>query len=424
MKAFFADRRKAAALIFLAALVLRLGFLWRQGPPPEILGDAIEYRSYAVHLLDTGRYAGTAGERATRMPGYPAFLAAVWALFGRSVLAALIAQCVLGAATCVLLFWLAAELMPLPWAAGAGLAAAGYGGLIVPCAALLSECVYGFFLVFSAWALYKKDWSPSRRALTFGALSGGLYLIRPEPLPYILATSALLPFLFPRFGRRETLKALAAAGLVMGLWVGRNFAIFHRLIPASTVGKSVGYLSLYLPAQRQGLAPEERATAPPDAGELEREKTFADAYRALARRLTWPQLVKSYVLNLSVILYPFLPEYDWTYVLLIPFWLIGFVLAVKDRKLWPIAGAVACSFGVLTFFGGPASRYRQGVAPLLILLAAVGARTCAEKLGTARWRRWGGAWLAANLLIWIGQSQFRTLVLAVLDTVGARGYTR
>ncbi|MDE2511882.1 MAG: hypothetical protein KGL74_12240 [Elusimicrobia bacterium] len=424
MRDFFADTRKAAAVVFLAALVLRLGFLWRQGPPPVLLGDAVEYHAYAVHLLDAGSYTGLSADRATRVPGYPLFLAAVFAATGRSVPAALLAQCLLGAVTCVLLMGLTSEILPFPWPVFAGLAAACYGGLVVPCAEPLSESLYSFFLVLSLRALYKSDWTPGRRALCFGALSGYLYLIRPEPLPYIAATSLLLPLLFSRFTYRDTAKALAAAALVAGLWVGRNAVVFRRLIPASTVGKSVGYLSLHLPAHRLGLAPEPRHVPSDELGELARDADFGTAYKELSGRLTWPQLARCYVFNLATILYPFLPEYDWTYVLLIPFWLIGFILAVKRKELWPMAGSVVCSLGVFTFFGGPASRYRQGIAPFFILLAAAGAWSLAERAGASKFRRWGAAWLGVNLLIWIGQSQFRDLILAVLDSAGVRGYTR
>ncbi len=89
-----------------------------------------------------------------------------------------------------------------------------------------------------------------------------------------------------------------------------------------------------------------------------------------------------------------------------------------------MAGSVLCSLGVFTFFGGPASRYRQGIAPFLILLAAAGARWAAEKAGISKFRRIGAAWLALNLLILVGQSQFRGVILTVLDRVGVRGYTR
>jgi hypothetical protein len=289
---------------------------------------------------------------------------------------------------------------------------------------LLSECAYSFLLVASARCLYKREWPPGRRALLFGLLSGFLYLVRPEPLPYIVTAALLLPAIFPAFGRRETLKALAAAGLVIGLWAGRNFAVFHRLIPASTVGKAVGYVSLYIPAHRQGLAPEERYFPPASLGELDRDRAFGAEWKALAARLTRTQLAKCYALNLAVILYPFLPAYDWTYVLLLPFWLAGAWLAARRKEWWPIAGAVACSLGVFIFFGGPASRYRQGISPFLILLAFSGLKAAVDRFGAGRTRRWAGGWLALNLLVWIGQSHIRDAVLGVLDTLGARGYTR
>lgn len=419
MKAFLADRRKAAAAVFLVALVLRLGFLWRQGPPAEIVGDAIEYRAYAVHVLDAGTYAADAGERATRMPGYPLFLAAVFAALGRSPLPVLILQSVLGAGTCVLLYGLAGELLPPLWAAGAGLAAAVSLDLIAPCSALLSECLFSFLLVLGARVLYKAEWAPGRRAAAFGVLSALLYLVRPEPLPYFLATALFLPYLFPRFGRRETLKALAAAALVASVWIGRNAAVFGRPVPASTVGKTVAYLALEIPANRLGLSPEPRHVAPSGLDELARDRDFALEYRALAARLSWPQLVRCYVLNLSLILYPFLPEYDWTYAVLVPFWLIGFALALlKDKRFLPPSAAVAFSLGIFIFFGGPASRYRQGIAPFLILLAFAGLKACADRVGARRLRLWGGAWLAVNVLGWLAQAQFRGAVVSLLSRRG------
>jgi len=171
-----------------------------------------------------------------------------------------------------------------------------------------------------------------RRAAAFAALSALLYLVRPEPLPYILGTIFLLPWLFPKFSRKETLAALAVFVLITGLWVGRNFARFGTFMPASSVGQNVKYLGLLLPAEQQGLAPEGRYEAPAALSELEREEDMARAYRELAGRLTWPQIVKSYLFNLASILYPFLPEYDWTYVALVPFFFLGLREAARRAE--------------------------------------------------------------------------------------------
>jgi len=374
------------------------------------VGDALEYDAFSRSLVESGRYLGPNGEVASRMPGYPLFLAGVRLVSGGSLDATLALQCVLGALTCVFLIDLARRFLPEKWALVCGVIAALYYDLIMPAAAPLSEALFSFFLVLSAWALYRPSWKPMRRALVFGALSGCLYLIRPEPLPYIVCTIFLLPYIWAKFSRREVFSALAVFALVVGLWVGRNYAQFGRIIPASTVGKSVGYLSMYLPAAKMGLAGERHAP-PATMTELERDADYAAAWRRLAATLTWPQIAKGYVYNLLSILYPFLPEYDWTYVFIVPFWLFGCVIAARRRELWPVAGAVLFSLSVFTFFGGYASRYRQGVSPFIVLLAVVGMKAARDARAGARFSRWTGGWLGANLFIWLFQAQARQLAL-------------
>jgi 4-amino-4-deoxy-L-arabinose transferase-like glycosyltransferase len=400
---------RAAAGVFLAALGARLAFWRLQGTLP-LAGDALEYDAFARGLVETGRYLGPHGEAASRMPGYPLFLAGLRVLFGASPAAVVVSQCLLGALTCVILLDLARRFVPEKWAAACGLIAAFYYDLIVPAAAPLSECLYSFFLVLSVWCLYHPSWKPLRRAVSFAALSACLYLVRPEPLPYIICSILLMPYLWAKFSRKEVLSALAVFTLIVGVWVGRNFAQFGRLMPASSVGKSVGYLSLYLPAEKMGLAGERHA--PPEAmTELERDADFAKAYKALAATLTGAQIAKAYAYNLVSILYPFLPQYDWTYVFVAPFWLLGCAVAARRKELWPVAGAVLCSLTVFTFFGGYASRYRQGVSPFIVLLAVAGMKAAYDAAGEKRFRLVSSAWLGANVLIWIFQGQARAAAL-------------
>lgn len=405
-----ADRRGAWA-VFLAALAVRVGYRLWSGSPAALVGDALEYHEFARNLVEKGRYLGPHGEAASRMPGYPLFLAGLRLFFGGSLDGVLLAQCVIGALTCLLLYRLARRLLPAPWPLVCGLAGAFYFDMIAPGAFILSECLYGFFLVLSVWALYNENWTPRWRALAFGALSGCLYLIRPEPLPYILATCALLPFLFPKFGRREAAASMAALALVTGFWVGRNAVVFNRLLPASSVGQNVRYLSLLLPAEQQGLVPEGRYSAPATFGELEREADMARAYRQLAGRLTWAQIVKAYLFNLLSILYPFLPAYDWTYAALVPFFLLGLREAARRKELRPMAAAVLCSISVFIFFGGPVSRYRQGISPFIVLLAVAGMRAAAEAAGLARFRAWAVGWAGANLAVYFFSAQAREYAL-------------
>ncbi len=411
------DRRRAAWAVFGLALALRGLYAWRSGLPLPIVGDALEYHDYAKNLVELGRYLGPYGDSATRMPGYPLFLALLRLVFGGWVGAWIAAQCVLGAATCALTYRLALRLLPDPWPGVAGAMAACYFGMIEPSAYLLSECLYSFLLVLSLWALYEQSWTPGRRALAFGGLSGALYLVRPEPLPYILATCAALPALFPGFRRREALLGLAAVALTTGLWVGRNLATFGRFMPASSVGKSVGYLSLFLPAEQFGWTPEGRQSAPVGSTELERDAFYAEKWRELRARLTPVQIVRAYAFNLLSILYPFLPAYDWTYVFALPFAALGLFAASRRRELMPVAGAALCSISVFIFFGGPASRYRQGIAPCLVLLAAAGMAELWRRAGPSRARSLTRAWLAVNAGIWLFSDQARWAALRLKEVI-------
>ncbi|MCM2303258.1 MAG: hypothetical protein NDJ72_01035 [Elusimicrobia bacterium] len=401
---------RGAAGVFAAALAARLGYWRLQGTLP-LVGDALEYDAFARNLVEAGRYLGPYGEAATRMPGYPLFLAGLRLIFGESPEAVIAAQCVLGAVTCVLLRDLARRFMPEGWALACGVIAAFYHGMIAPAAYPASETLYSFFLVLSVWALFRDVWPPLTRASAFAALSACLYLVRPEPLPYIILTMILMPTLGAKFSRKEALSALAIFTLITGLWVGRNFARFRELMPASSVGQNVKYLSLLLPAQAQGLVPPERYEAPASLSELEREKDMSRAYRELASSLTWPQLVKSYLYNLASILYPFLPAYDWTYAALVPFFLLGLREAVRRKELLPPAAAVLCSISIFIFFGGPASRYRQGISPFIVLLAVAGMRAAAQAAGAARFRAWAGAWAASNFAVWVFSAQAREAAL-------------
>lgn len=133
--------------LFVLALGVRLLYC-AVAPPPAgtISGDAAEFHSYAISILDKGIYEDFHGFRAHRMPGFPAFLAIVYSAFGRSILAVQIAQSVLGAFTAVLIGLAAVRLVGKDYGLLCGAAAALYYGLFATPASVLSECLAQFFL--------------------------------------------------------------------------------------------------------------------------------------------------------------------------------------------------------------------------------------------------------------------------------------
>jgi hypothetical protein len=101
-----------------AGAVLRLLFVFYH---PATGGDTVLYEQFAANWLKLGRFAMDIGGQATpvdlRMPGYPAFLAMVYAVTGRTGesarLPVMLAQVLVDLATCVVVAALAAWLARL-----------------------------------------------------------------------------------------------------------------------------------------------------------------------------------------------------------------------------------------------------------------------------------------------------------------------
>src|SRR5712692_10132399 len=100
-------------LAALAGLSLRLVCVFRH---PAVAGDTPVYEELAWNWLHHHVYGLVLGGQLTpldiRAPGYPAFLAAIYALAGASRLAVMLAQAVLDLGTCALTAALALRLIP------------------------------------------------------------------------------------------------------------------------------------------------------------------------------------------------------------------------------------------------------------------------------------------------------------------------
>src|SRR5258707_1405585 len=100
-------------LATMAALALRLFFVFRF---PHVAGDTLIYGDIAKNWLHHGMYAISDGDivRPTliRLPGYPAFLAAMFSVFGQEHYnAVMIAQALIDTNTCLVIAALALQLM-------------------------------------------------------------------------------------------------------------------------------------------------------------------------------------------------------------------------------------------------------------------------------------------------------------------------
>jgi len=181
---------------------------------------------------------------AIRTPGYPAFLAALDLAFGQSHLVIAVAQAVLFAAICVLVFAIGRMVASDGVAFAAGLAAALYPPLPYFGALALTE-VFTTFLVtlgMLLWLVGLRQRATGKLVIS-GAIFAWTALTRPtfQYLPAFLVAAAWLAA--PRAERahriRGGLAMIAAFVAVLTPWLGYNVAHFRMLTftPAGGIGR-------------------------------------------------------------------------------------------------------------------------------------------------------------------------------------------
>lgn len=241
------------ALALFAGLTLRLFFLLQY---PASSGDTGLYEEIATNWLRHGSYAVQIDGQLTpvdvRMPGYPAFLAMVYAMTGYVGEAArpwvMLAQAILDLGTCLLAAILAARLAPdgqrarvaavALWLTATCPLLANY--VAVP----LTEVWATFFTTASLCVLVvalgrlqtngegDRIRSDAGLWLLAGLSIGIATLFRPESPLLAVAAALTLLFLWRRLqaGAVVRIALLGVAVLVpLAPWAGRNWAAFHEV---------------------------------------------------------------------------------------------------------------------------------------------------------------------------------------------------
>jgi hypothetical protein len=236
-------------LAALAGLALRVFFILRF--PVTDSGDAPFYIELAWNWLKNHVYGFPVHSVLTpvdmRVPGYPAFLAAIFAFAGKSPRAAMFAQAIVDVATCFLIALIAARLAPAARLRRAFIAAMWLAALCPftanYTAVLITETVVTFLTALAILILMDTEVGAGRetpqsfflsRWFLAGLIVGFGTLVRPET-PLILFAAGLV--LVAKWWRpREWKKllravALMAFGLILPLlpWGARNWSTLHEV---------------------------------------------------------------------------------------------------------------------------------------------------------------------------------------------------
>ncbi len=230
---------------------------------PAVVDDSRFYADIAQNWLQHGVYgitnSGVITPTLARLPGYPAFLAVIFALFGvGNFRAVLLLQVLFDLATCVLIADLARRLFSERAAQAAFLLAALCPFLANYAAAALTETLEVFFTALALDLAFRglgvgeagtPAISPRMVWLACGLAIGGAILLRPDGGILLAAIGGYLLWLLahslrtgrvgapagPRFGPRAIIWAglLVAIGAFAPLvpWTLRNLHTMHRFEP-------------------------------------------------------------------------------------------------------------------------------------------------------------------------------------------------
>ncbi len=218
--------------------------------PVTDTGDAPFYIELAWKWLKNGVYGFAVHGQLTavdmRVPGYPAFLAAVFAFAGQSPRAVMLAQVVVDLATCFVIALIAARLAPESSRRRVALAGLWLAALCPftanYTAVVLTETLVIFLTALGILVLLQTDAGGAHVAragaflanpwLLAGIVVGFGTLVRPET-PLVLFAAGLV--LVAKWWRPADWMKLVRAGLMMGLglllplvpWAARNWNTLH-----------------------------------------------------------------------------------------------------------------------------------------------------------------------------------------------------
>jgi len=233
-------------LLTIAGMALRLFFVFRL---PHVAGDTWIYGDIAKNWLDHGIFGvtdnGAVRPTLIRLPGYPGFLAAIFAVFGREhYTAVMIAQALIDTNTCMVIAGLALELANDRAAKAAYLLAALCPFTASYAAAPLSEtlaiCCVAHALYYGVRGLkaLEQDTPSTVLWILAGLWSAAGIFMRPDN--GLLLPALGLPMLL--LLRKTEKKKVIIAGVLLAAtslgplvpWAIRNWRVFHVWQPLAS----------------------------------------------------------------------------------------------------------------------------------------------------------------------------------------------
>jgi tetratricopeptide (TPR) repeat protein/4-amino-4-deoxy-L-arabinose transferase-like glycosyltransferase len=421
--------QRRALLVFAVALAVRMLYL----------AQIADHPTFATPIVDAATYHDLARDWAAGKPAsegffwqpffYPAALGLLYKLAGPSLLAARVAQLILGALTCVLTFHLGRRLAGERAGLVAGLLAACYAPMFIYEADLVGAGWEAFWAVSLLLLLTDAAERPGpAQAFALGVVAALAVLTRPTFIPFVAAVAVWLLLRWRRDGFRAAARlALLAAGFALPAlpvaYLNQKVTGHFGILPCS------GGLNLYIGNNpdtchtlniRPGADWDTLTSEPAREGILDtwaQDRYFRDLVRDYAREQPGrfasdlgrkalrfvssrelPRNEDPYVLrgtsSLAAALMWKVDRFGFPFGLVFPLACIGLVAYARrwPAPVWLFLALYPAAV-ILVFVS---ARYRVPTLPLGLVLAAAGAVWLVE---TRRWRALAGGALAAALTL-------------------------
>lgn len=392
----------ALVSIFLFALGLRIGlaarFVGLESPPDMSANpDQLDYEWSAWQITQGNgivRFDGT--PTATRTPGTALSLAPAYAIFGRSFAAGRIWFCILSAATCLAVAWVAYQLA----GRGASLLAAAllaiYPGHAYYAMHFVSEVPYALYITLGV-AMAIQAWRSGSRWSMTGAGAAWAMAIHCRPQLLLLAPIVLIVLLamVRKMDRTMWLAAMrqwAVQSCVIAAfvapWFARNNAVVGKPVFTTIAGHGLwgshNPFTFNDPSLRGDwvrVSELEQHFGKLPQGEIAKDaEASRRGWQSIAVNI--PRLPQIVLYKLGRFFSPFMDTPNtmvrWAFALswmaVIPLILLGGWQAWKQARagmfifLLPVLTTIAT---VVLFYGS--IRFRDSIAPLFITLAGIGA---------------------------------------------------
>lgn len=415
---------------------MRLLYIFSAGNDPSMDHPVLDSAVYLDLARNLARGDDPWNGAFTAPPLYPYLLALNHILTGGSVVAARIAQAILGGATCVLTCLLGRRLFDRRVGLAAGVIVALYGPMVFFDSRLLTSGLIVFCYLLSLLAAIRATMTPSWHAWLVCGLSLGLAaLARPTVAPFflLLVLCWLIVVAIRQGGWRRKLTAavLLLAGTVLPIIpvTVRNYRACGEFVPIA----SLGGINLFIgnnPESRRTIAirpglewdrmqrlPHADGHVTPAAAERYYVRRVADYVREqpgdfLAASLRKARLFTN-ALEVPRVLDPYfhsslsatlrLMTWRWgsfgfPFGVLLPLAVLGICVGIRGQphRLLATGFALAGAVSVIVFFN--ASRYRLVIVPVLAVFAVFAVVWLVRQVSERRWRGFGAGLCSALML--------------------------